>query len=74
MPTAFPPFHRFPEKGIRPPGDFFGDTDEEEIVWAHAKEDFKRFGYRRFDPGLPKESPNALWIKAVRDEKPTSVA
>jgi len=45
-----PPFPNHPERGIRPTGDFFeqfADTDEEEIVWAHAEEDFRLIGYSR---------------------------
>jgi len=53
-----------PERGSRPPGNFFDlfPSDEEQVVWASAFEDFEAFGYRRFDCGLPKEAPNALWI------------
>jgi hypothetical protein len=60
-----PPFPHHPERGIRPPGtftDFFGDTDDEEVVWAYAREDFEAFGYRRHDCGLPEDAPDALWI------------
>ena len=60
-----PPFPHHPERGIRPPGnyfDFFGDTDDEQVVWAGAAEDFETFGYQRFDCGLPDDAPNALWI------------
>ncbi len=60
-----PPFPHHPEKGIRPQGnffDFFHDSDEEQVVWAHAAEDFYAFGYRRLDCGLPEDSPNALRI------------
>jgi len=65
-PTNMPPFPHHPERGIRPPGDFFDffrDTDEEEVVWTYAKEDFEAFGYRRFDAGLPKDAPNAIWMR-----------
>jgi hypothetical protein len=61
-----PRFPHHPERGIRPSGnffDFFRDTDEEQVVWAHNAEDFEAFGYRRFDPGLPEDAPNALRIE-----------
>lgn len=64
-----PPYTRFPhhpERGIRPPGNFFDlfrGTDEELVVWAYAAEDFVAFGYRRFECGLPEDAPNALRIK-----------
>jgi len=64
-PNNVPPFPHHPERGIRPPGnffDFFRDTDEEEVVWAHAAGDFEAFGYRRFDCGLPEDAPSALRI------------
>lgn len=65
---SVPPFPHHPERGIRPAGnffDFFRDTDEEQVVWAHAAEDFEAFGYRRFDCGLPEDAPNALWMRTV---------
>lgn len=60
-----PPFPYCPERGIRPEGtffDYFRDTDEEQVVWAYAREDFEAFGYRRFECGLPDDAPNALRI------------
>jgi len=65
-PDDVPPFPHHPERGIRPAGDFFDffrGTDEEEVVWAHAAEDFKAFGYRRHDCGLPEDAPCALRIR-----------
>ena len=62
-----PPFPHHPERGIRPPGNFFDlfhGTDEEQVVWAYAAEDFEALGYRRFDCGLPEDAPNALRITA----------
>ncbi len=59
-----PPFPHHPERGIRPPGDFFEffkGTDEEQVVWACAAEDFEAFGYRRHQSGLPEGAPGALW-------------
>jgi len=64
-PGNVPPYPHHPERGVLPPGTFFDlfrDTDEEEVVWACAAEDFEAFGYRRFDCGLPKDVPNALRI------------
>jgi len=58
-----PPFPHHPERGIRPPGDFFkffADMDEELVIWAHAAEDFEAFGYRRFECGLPEDAPGTL--------------
>jgi len=65
-PDDVPPFPHHPERGIRPAGDFFDffrSTDEEEVVWAHAAEDFEAFGYRRHDCGLPEDAPCALRIR-----------
>lgn len=65
-PGNIPPFPHHPERGIRPPGDFFDffrNTDEEKVVWAHASEDFEAFGYPRFRSGLPEDAPNALGIE-----------
>ncbi|MBN1918539.1 MAG: sulfotransferase family 2 domain-containing protein [Verrucomicrobia bacterium] len=65
-PTSVPPFSHHPERGIRPSGTFFDlfrDTDEEQVVWAYAAEDFEAFGYRRFDCGLPRDAANALRIR-----------
>jgi len=65
-PKNVPPFPHHPERGIRPPGtyfDFFKDPDGEQVVWAHAAEDFEAFGYRRYDCGLPEDAPDALWLK-----------
>ncbi len=65
-PNNVPPFSHHPERGIRPDGDFFeffGDTDEEQVVWAHAAEDFLAFHYRRFECGLPTDAPNGFWMK-----------
>jgi hypothetical protein len=64
-PANVPPFPHHPERGIRPDGDFFdffGDTDEEQVVWAHAADDFEAFGYRRHDCGLPADAPDVLWV------------
>ena len=59
-----PPFPHHPERGIRPPGDFydFFPSEEEQVVWAAAEQDFQIFHYHRFDRGLPEDAPNALWI------------
>ncbi len=65
-PESIPPFPHHPERGIRPSGDFFqyfGHTDEEQVVWAYAAGDFEAFGYQRYNPGLPAEAPHALWIR-----------
>lgn len=65
-PDSMPPFPHHPERGIRPAGnffDFFAGTDEEQVVWAYAAEDFEVFGYRRFDCGLPADAPDALWMR-----------
>ncbi len=65
-PDNVPPFPHHPERGIRPPGSFFDHfrgTDEEQMVWAYAAEDFDAFGYRRFDCTLPEDAPNALRIR-----------
>lgn len=64
-PDDLPHFPHHPERGIRPSGDFFdffGATDEEDVVWVYAAEDFEAFGYRRFDCGLPEDAPNTLQI------------
>ena len=64
-PSCCPPFPHHPERGIRPSGNFFdlfNGTDEEQVVWAHASEDFEALDYRRFDGGLPPEAPNSRWI------------
>ncbi|MHC4914800.1 MAG: hypothetical protein ACYTGB_04855 [Planctomycetota bacterium] len=58
-----PVFPHHPERGIRPAGDFFEffkGTDEEQVVWAYAAEDFEAFGYRRYESGLPEGVPDAL--------------
>ena len=65
-PNNVPPFPHHPERGIRPPGsffDFFRDTDEEQVVWVYAAEDFEAFGYRRFDCGLPEDAPCVLRMR-----------
>ncbi|NLX07819.1 MAG: hypothetical protein GXY33_21985 [Phycisphaerae bacterium] len=52
--------------GITPGGTFFElfrDTDEEEVVWAYAAEDFAAFGYRRFEWGLAADAPDALRVR-----------
>lgn len=58
------PFH--PERGTRPPGDFFDffpeEYGEEEVVWTYASEDFETFGYQRYDCGLPQDAPDGLWL------------
>ena len=61
---AMPPFPHSPQRGIRPPGNFFDyfAEEDEEVEWAYAGEDFEAFGYRRYDCGLPAEAPNALYI------------
>ena len=40
-----PPFPRHPERGVRPAGSFFDifPTEEEQVVWAAASEDFSAF-------------------------------
>lgn len=52
------------EKGIRPEGTFFDHftSEDEQVTWAHSSDDFKLLGYKRYDPTLPKHSPNSLWI------------
>ena len=65
-PHNVPPFPHHPERGTRLSGnffDFFGDTDEEQVLWAYAAEDFEAFGYRRFSCGLPEDAPNALHVR-----------
>ena len=65
-PNNVPPFPHHPERGTRPPGnyfDFFRGADDEEVIWAGAAEDFEAFGYRRFDCGLPEDAPNALRLR-----------
>jgi len=65
-PTNVPPFPHHPERGVRPAGnflDFFHGTDQEEVEWAYAADDFRAFGYRRFDCGLPDGAPRALRLR-----------
>ena len=60
--TRIPPFPHSLERGIRPPGDFFdlNVEDDEQALWAYASDDFKAFGYERFDSGFPEESSDYL--------------
>ena len=46
-----PPFPHMPERGVRPPGNFFDyfTAEDEQLVWEYAAEDFTAFGYRRFE-------------------------
>lgn len=46
-----PPFPHMPERGARPPGNFFDHftAEDEQLVWEYAAEDFTAFGYRRFE-------------------------
>jgi hypothetical protein len=59
-----PPLPRVLEKGIRPDGSFFDHftPEDEQVTWAHASEDFRTLGYRRFHSLLPEDSPNSLWV------------
>lgn len=72
-PDNVPPFPHHPERGTRPMGNFFdafGGTDEEQVLWAYAAEDFEAFGYRRFNCGLSEDAPDALrlrWLVASGD-------
>jgi len=52
------------EKGIRPAGNFFDhfEAEDEQVTWAYAVEDFELLGYKRYNPDLPAESPNALVV------------
>jgi len=64
-PSRCPPFPHHPERGIRPKGSFFdlfSGTDEEQVVWAHAAEDFEALDYCRFEAALPPGAPNSRWI------------
>lgn len=51
---TMPPFPHMPEKGIRPPGNFFDHfaMEDEQLVWDYAAEDFTVFGYQRFSCDL----------------------
>lgn len=65
-PRNVPPFPHHPERGIRPPGtffDFYPGTDDEEVEWAYAAEDFKAFSCHRYECGLPEDAQNALRIR-----------
>ena len=59
-----PELSRALEKGIRPPGTFFDHftSEDEQITWAYASEDFAILGYRRYDSALPEDSPNSMRI------------
>ena len=63
-PNDMPPLSRALEKGIRPPGSFFDHftPEDEQVTWAFASEDFKMLGYRRYDAGLPQDSPSLLRV------------
>ncbi len=51
-----PPFPHENAGGYRPPGTTFFDlftSEEEDLVWQYASEDFAAFGYERFNCGPP---------------------
>lgn len=52
------------EKGIRPEGTFFDHftSEDEQVTWAYSSNDFNLLGYKRYDPTLPKELPDSLWL------------
>jgi len=65
-PDNIPDFPHHPERAIRPAKDFFelfDHTDEEQVVWAHAEDDFELFAYQRFNSGLPETAPNAIRLR-----------